>query len=499
MSADSNFFADMFQPSGLQPTPEQEAIIYSRDNPLKVMAFAGTGKTATLVMRANHCLHQRILYLAFNKSVEEEAQHRFSSNVTARTVHALAYSKIGRKFKLGKLSPYQVSKQLDLPYYEALLTMRTLENWLISGDSLLTGTHIAKDFLRKHKGSGAGALLDAARKLWRIMESAQSRDIPMTHSGYLKIFQLSQPDLPYDLLMVDEAQDTNGVTHALVMNQSSHEVLFVGDEKQSIYGWRGAVDALTNLNAPAMYLTNSFRFGPEIAKVANTILRSYFNEKMELKGLGLSQVGMVDITKPYTIITRTNAGLFKKAWEASRASKIYITGCTDAGDLPIFSTLMDVFYLWKQEYHNIKDPEVKCFDTFEQACVLAESECLDPEYTVALRIVNEYGITLPQRINEVKAAMVIQPELAQVRFTTAHRAKGLEWGQVQIGEDFPKLFDKAGHKVRIGYGDDEIEPQEINLLYVTATRAKKQLQLNPDLRRLMAEDFLASKHPADPV
>lgn len=61
------------------------------------MRHAGTGKTTTLVNYAKRRPHLRFLYVAFNKSVADEAQRRFPGNVTSKTVHSLAFADIGKR------------------------------------------------------------------------------------------------------------------------------------------------------------------------------------------------------------------------------------------------------------------------------------------------------------------------------------------------------------------------------------------------------------------
>ncbi|MCV5225139.1 UvrD-helicase domain-containing protein, partial [Escherichia coli] len=74
------------------------------------------------------------------------------------------------------------------------------------------------------------------------------------------------------------AQDANPVTSDIVIRQRSRTIL-VGDVHQQIYRFRGANDAMNNprfSNADQLYLTHSFRVGPNVARVANALL--------ELKG-----------------------------------------------------------------------------------------------------------------------------------------------------------------------------------------------------------------------
>ena len=95
-------------------TPEQQAVCDSDASVMKVKAGAGTGKTTTLQGLAARHPRDRVLYLAFNKAIKEEAQARFPSNVRAMTAHGLAFSKIGRYYAdqgqlaQGDIKPFQV-------------------------------------------------------------------------------------------------------------------------------------------------------------------------------------------------------------------------------------------------------------------------------------------------------------------------------------------------------------------------------------------------------
>src|SRR5687767_9648168 len=78
------------------PTPEQEAIVRAatetKDN-LQIVAYAGSGKTSTLVLMANHPLMQTVptLCLAFNKKIAEEMRTKLPPNCTSSTLNALGH------------------------------------------------------------------------------------------------------------------------------------------------------------------------------------------------------------------------------------------------------------------------------------------------------------------------------------------------------------------------------------------------------------------------
>src|SRR5262245_57460276 len=82
------------------PTEEQVAAsdIFVAGRDLALVAGAGTGKTATLVMMAA-ATRRRGLYVAFNKAIADEARRRFGANVECRTAHSLAFRAVGRSYQ----------------------------------------------------------------------------------------------------------------------------------------------------------------------------------------------------------------------------------------------------------------------------------------------------------------------------------------------------------------------------------------------------------------
>lgn len=65
---------------------------------VKVNAFAGTGKTTTLVGYAENHPDEKILYIAYNTEVAAEGKRRFPRNAFSSTSHGLAYGPLGSKY-----------------------------------------------------------------------------------------------------------------------------------------------------------------------------------------------------------------------------------------------------------------------------------------------------------------------------------------------------------------------------------------------------------------
>src|SRR6187455_2489617 len=112
--------------SSLQPSPEQAVIIAARradPGSLRVVAFAGSGKTTALRLLAL-ADPTPALYLAYNKSTQLAAQAHFPAHVACRTMHSLAYRAM-RMFEQQhrlerKLTGGEVAELLAIPALDGL-------------------------------------------------------------------------------------------------------------------------------------------------------------------------------------------------------------------------------------------------------------------------------------------------------------------------------------------------------------------------------------------
>ncbi|WP_322782178.1 AAA family ATPase [Synechococcus sp. CBW1107] len=109
---------------------------------MRVLAFAGTGKTTTLRAYARARPQQRMLYLAFNRTVAAEARESFPGNVTCSTIHALAYRAVGYQYRhqlRGSIRANQAAGALGLDQHNhkdlvlADQSLKVLQHFLCSG------------------------------------------------------------------------------------------------------------------------------------------------------------------------------------------------------------------------------------------------------------------------------------------------------------------------------------------------------------------------------
>ena len=97
-------------------------------------AFAGTGKTTTLLEYVRRRPGHKFAYLTFNRQVMLEAQTKFPKNTACLNFHKLAYAKYGFVFKdkmlRGSLRPHHAAETLDIAKNDerAALAIRTLSS-----------------------------------------------------------------------------------------------------------------------------------------------------------------------------------------------------------------------------------------------------------------------------------------------------------------------------------------------------------------------------------
>lgn len=479
-----------FNPTGLVLTEEQERIVshdYKKGESVAVKAFAGAGKTSTLQMLSNSLKIQnpkwKILYLAFNKSVQAEAEKKFESNVEPRTTHSLAYASVGKKYR-HKLNPTVRLKTIVEVFNVhsadkwkiATATWKTLKAFIESDSTQFTADFVHYDAPRDRREY----VFKLAVTLWKRMADIEDSEIPMTHDGYLKLYHLSKPDLAseYDMIMVDEAQDSNPTFVDIVNSQKNCSTIWIGDDHQSIYQFRGSTNAFKKIDIThTFYLSKSFRFGGAIAKVANAILSTRMGEKLPLEGNDIKDCIItaeeLEYEEKYTIINRTNAGLFNNAVEMiNEGLKFGIVGGVSGSGV---DTILDVYNLYKNNKRDIKDAFIKTFFSYDKLIDYAKGT-EDLELLRIIKTISIHESRIPQLIDDIKSKAV-PINRANIILTTAHKCKGLEFPVVCLDNDFVDLTKPLTNPPKI---------EEFNLLYVALTRGMKKLKLNNTLEYIMS-------------
>ena len=474
-------------------TPEQQPVVDFKGQCLVVKAYAGTGKTTTLIAFAQANPEARILYMAYNRAIREDAQARFPSNVTCKTTHQLAYAQVGKHYRhklAANLRLRDIAEAANTPDWNLAQGIRdAIHAFLISADTRITHAHspLPQGATTEQKDTQA-LVVHHANRLWEAMCDRENHDIAMTHDGYFKRYQLTQPDLSrdYDIILLDEAQDSNPCAEAIAIEQPKCRVVLAGDPYQAIYQFRGAQNAMAShrvKNATVIRVSTSFRFGERISSAANALL-ALRGETVPLRGLSQRQDCVIPSnqfqlknapTRQVTFLARTMMGVMQTALHFSRRKlSVHLVGGADAYPL---SDMTDLFWLSRQRKDKVQNKQLlKEFSDFEQYESIAE-QTKDPEMLRTIKVLETYP-AFDKEMNMLAKRLAPSADEADIIVTTAHRSKGLEWDTVYLVDDFPDVLS------------DDIAPDErdaeINLMYVAATRAKSLLAMNSQLAKVIA-------------
>ena len=462
-------------------TAEQIAIIEGAkgNSDISIEALAGTGKTTTLKMLADSKTHLKGTYVAFNKSIVDEAKSKFPSSVTCSTAHGLAYRAIGRDYasrlhSTQRLSFKQIAEWLEAPAFgfkssisnhvldpaqTARYVQTTVKNFCKSIDQEISAKHVEIPFIVKADLRNSNAfvhkVLPLANKVWNDLLTHQGF-MRFSHDYYLKMWQLGKPTIGSDYILFDEAQDADPVMLDVVNSQSASQLIYCGDQYQAIYEWRGAKNALKMVHVDKhLWLTQSFRFGDAIAEEANRFLKLLGAPKM-IKGLSSVNSKLREVANPDAILCRTNAGVISALMEEQIKGRLAaIIGRTQ--DLIEFAEACQQLIQGGRTGH----PELAPFSNWESVLgFIAEYPEEAQEIKTMVELVQSFGTSklisaLDQVVTEKQADVVI---------STAHRAKGREWNNVRLQGDFLHV--------------DDMDTEDLRLAYVSVTRAQNILDMS---------------------
>jgi DNA helicase-2/ATP-dependent DNA helicase PcrA len=286
---------------------------------LLVLAGAGTGKTRTIIARAKHLIEsgvnpKRILILSFTRKSANEIVERIKTEVpeskseglTGSTFHSWCMSLIKTHSNIFPQAEYTV---LDEDDRDSCFSLMCGRNWSYkgNGDKKFKPSDICEVYsyminaqcslssaIRIRMYDHAPETMDVEKDnhvlkgvIASYIEYKQKRkyidydDILLIVSKYLKKNEGIRKQVAglYDHILIDEMQDTNPLQYELLSSFYEDCHLFcVGDDAQSIYGFRGA-DFKTMHHfaeivkgAETIKLTINYRSTQSILDLANWLL-----------------------------------------------------------------------------------------------------------------------------------------------------------------------------------------------------------------------------------
>ncbi len=263
-------------PAGQPPyleglNPEQRAAVEALDGPVLVLAGAGTGKTRVLTTRISHILAtgrawpSQVLAVTFTNKAAREMKERIGHLVGGAvegmpwlgTFHSIGVKILRRHAELVGLKPgftildtddqLRLIKQvievanIDKDRWPARQLAALIDGWKNRG---LTPDKVPVGEAKAFAGGKGGELYTAYQKRLKQLNACDFGDLLLeclrlflTHPDVLESYQKR-----FRYILVDEYQDTNTAQYLWLrlLAQGAPNVCCVGDDDQSIYGWRGA-------------------------------------------------------------------------------------------------------------------------------------------------------------------------------------------------------------------------------------------------------------------
>jgi DNA helicase-2/ATP-dependent DNA helicase PcrA len=298
--------------------PEQQSAATHENGPLLILAGAGTGKTRTIVARITWLVStgtpaSKILAVTFTNKAAREMKERIrgmlseeqADEITASTFHALCVrilradaDKIGYK---NNFTIFDEGDQLGL--------IKKVINRVTAKDEKLD-PGLAKNLISKAKNNGWAAPQDDETVIGAVyarynreLHALNAMDFDDLLVQAVRLLN-ENPEVRdkwrarYTQMMVDEFQDTNRLQLDLVSLLAAGDppnVCVVGDDDQSIYGWRGA--EVSNIlefekhfpNPKVIRLEQNYRSTNPILTTANRLIKN--NPRRRVKNLWSSVPG----------------------------------------------------------------------------------------------------------------------------------------------------------------------------------------------------------------
>lgn len=499
----------------MQYSPQQlHAIDTSKKAPkLSLNAFAGCSKSTTLFAIAQANPDKNYLLLVFSKALQTETEKKLKSmgikNVEPKTTHSLAYSIVfANKYKVTNKNykAYDLVNRYGITLNASYLALEVINKYFNSDDT----SYIIQ--FNKYKKLDKRITQGIIKVANRFVKEMREGKMDVTHSFYLKEYQLKVVNegvkyKKYQGVMLDEAQDTNIVTKSIFDHIDVKYKIKVGDDFQGIFGWREAVNIMSDTEGwEVAYLTTSFRTPKALAGYTDRFLKTFRNTTETFNGFR-EEIEPVSAKDSFAVISRTNSGMIKYMFRMVEKEKKFKT---IRHPDEIFSAVMDISKIGTDFQGDIKNKSfLQIPSMLEQyntendkkktlfSYIKDELEDIDREAYQAVNLINQYGIKELHSLRK-KALDYYHDTSSKINvyFTTAHGSKGLEWDNILICDDYPNLFELAyniadKHVKNLNfltyeqyaralkeYDNEELWFDELNLFYVACTRAMKTLKID---------------------
>lgn len=297
--------------------PEQYQAVINTEGPLLILAGAGSGKTRTLIYRVAYLVEkgippEEILLLTFTNKAANEMKKRASSmlddrcaRITACTYHSFC-AKMLRRYAclLGYPNHYSIIDTSDMA--DIISMMRTERNYhkikgfpkpnlIASVISKAVNTNRTIAGIIAHEYPKYRGYVSKIEELWTAAAEYKKKNGMMDYDDILLNFYYVLKGYPsiadkisqrYSYIMVDEYQDSNYFQEQIIflLRQKNKNLAVVGDDSQSLYGFRGSqVENIIQFpkrmpGCNTIFLTRNYRSNQEIMDLSNYVMQAHATE-----------------------------------------------------------------------------------------------------------------------------------------------------------------------------------------------------------------------------
>lgn len=487
-------------------SPQQQAFIdwaATGSGSCILEAVAGAGKTTTLLAAAEK-MAGSVAIMAYNKKIADEIKGKLASRgidirkVQAGTVHSFGFAAYRKAQPRVRVVGYKVRDMVDELILGKWSSIKGHEGEVCQLVSLAKQTamgvigdvanidlwiDIAEHFdvFDDEDKRIAPSAIQMAQEVLRL-SNARLDIIDFDDMIYLPLL-IKMRFVPFDVVMVDEAQDTNAARRALVraMVRKGGRVIAVGDRHQAIYGFTGAdansLDLIAqDFDAIRLPLTVTYRCPQDVVKFSQRWVSHITAHESAPKGtVSNTDMGTFlarpDLNGDAAVLCRVTKPLVSLAFTLIRA---HIPCRIEGRD--IGKKLKKLITRWKidtldeleEKLEGYLDRETtKCLAKKQETKLAEIEDVVETIYVIIDQCRAEQKRTVPDAVAYIDE-MFADDVAGVLVLSTIHKSKGREWQRVF-------WLDRAGTCPSKWARQAWQISQEKNLCYVAATRAISEL------------------------
>ena len=339
---------DEFQTKfSLALNPQQQEAVRAADGAVLLLAVPGSGKTTVLVTRLGYLIHCRdvrpeeILTMTYTVAATADMRRRFASlfgdslaqRLEFRTINGVS-ARIIRQYEdtLGRTAFQLITDEGKLSALVREIYRKVAEEFPTESDikELRTAITYVKNSMLTEEEIAAWKSDDPNfPKIYKAYCETLRRNRWMDYDDQMVYaYQILRrcPEIlrslqnRYHYLCVDEAQDTSKIQHRIIRLLTGQNLFMVGDEDQSIYGFRAAYPAAltsfekTYSGAQVLLMERNYRSTPQIVQAADRFIQQ--NRERHAKhiqptcpdGPALEELAVYDRRAQYDYLVKIAAG-----------------------------------------------------------------------------------------------------------------------------------------------------------------------------------------------